>query len=142
MNAKIREQQHRQVVVAELADARGKQSKLTERIERIQKTKADALAAVEFPVPGLSFDESGVTLNGIPLEQASSAEQLRVSVALAMAANPELRVLRIVDGSLLDSDSMKIITELATEHDYQVWIEVVDESGKVGVVIEEGRVKA
>jgi hypothetical protein len=81
-----------------------------------------------------------VTLNGIPLGQASAAEQLRVSVALAMAANPKLRVLRILDGSLLDTESLAIIGELAKENDFQAWIEVVDESGKVGIVIEDGRV--
>ena len=72
----------------------------------------------------------------------AAAEQLRVSVALAMAANPTLRVLRILDGSLLDSDSLEIIATLAAENDYQVWIEIVDESGAVGFVIEDGAVRS
>lgn len=139
-NRRIRAQRERTAVAAQLADAKGKRAQHTIRLEEIEKQKAAALAAVEFPVPGLSFDDAGVTLNGIPLSQSSSAEQLRVSVALAMAANPKLRVLRIMDGSLLDSESMRIIAELAAEHDYQVWVEVVDESGKVGVTIEDGQV--
>lgn len=140
LNRRIREQQHRAAVAEELADRKEARAKLTIRLEAIEKQKAEALAAVEFPVPGLSFDDAGVTLNGIPLSQASAAEQLRVSVALAMAANPKLRVLRILDGSLLDSQSMEIISELAAENDYQVWVEVVDESGKVGITIEDGQV--
>lgn len=139
-NRRVRAQRERTAVAAQLADAKAKRAQHTVKLGEIEKTKADALAAVEFPVPGLSFDEAGVTLNGIPLSQASSAEQLRVSVALAMAANPKLRVLRIMDGSLLDSESMQIIADLAAENDYQVWVEVVDESGKVGVVIEDGQV--
>jgi hypothetical protein len=31
---------------------------------------------------------------------------------------------------------------MADKEDYQVWIEVVDSSGKVGFYIEEGEVKA
>ncbi len=141
LNRRIRQQKNREAVATELADRKAERARFTIKLEEIEKTKAAALAAVEFPVPGLSFDDAGVTLNGIPLSQASSAEQLRVSVALAMAANPKLRVLRIMDGSLLDSESMQIIGELAEENDYQVWVEVVDESGKVGVVIEDGSVK-
>jgi hypothetical protein len=140
INRRIRAAQERAAVAERLSEVKAKQAQHTIKLKQIEKEKADALAAVEFPVPGLSFDDSGVTLNGIPLSQASSAEQLRVSVALAMAANPKLRVLRIMDGSLLDSESMQIIADLAVEHDYQVWVEVVDESGKVGVVIEDGQV--
>lgn len=48
----------------------------------------------------------------------------------------------IKDGSLLDSKSMQIINEMAGTNDYQVWIERVDESGKVGFYIEDGNVTA
>lgn len=140
LNARIRAEKAREVVAAELAKRKRERAAFTIKLDEIEKRKADALAAVRFPVPGLSFDEDGVTLNGIPFSQASAAEQLRVSVALAMASNPKLRVLRIMEGSLLDSESMQIIADLAAEHDYQVWVEVVDESGKVGVVIEDGQV--
>ncbi|MFD4111725.1 AAA family ATPase [Streptomyces sp. NPDC058650] len=141
-NARIRQAQHRAAVAAELADRKAAAAQHTLALQAIEQRKADALAAVAFPVPGLSFDEAGVTYNSIPFSQASAAEQLRVSVALAMAANPTLRVLRILDGSLLDSDSLEIIATLAAENDYQVWIEVVDESGSVGFVIEDGAVKS
>lgn len=141
-NARIRQQQQRVAIAAELSERREQATQHTLALQEIEKRKADALAAVEFPVPGLSFDESGVTYNGIPFSQASAAEQLRVSVALAMAANPTLRVLRILDGSLLDSASLETIANLAAEHDYQVWIEVVDETGGVGFIIEDGEVRS
>ncbi len=81
-------------------------------------------------------------LNGVPLTQASDAEQLRASLAIAMALNPKLRVIRVRDGSLLDSNAMKIIAEMAETKDFQVWIERVDDSGKVGFVLEDGHVVA
>lgn len=141
-NARIRQEQHRKAVAAELSDRKAEVARFTLKLREIEKRKADALAAVEFPVPGLSFDETGVLFNGIPFSQASAAEQLRVSVALAMAANPTLRVLRILDGSLLDSDSLEIIRELAVENAYQVWVERVDETGEIGFVIEDGQVRS
>lgn len=113
---------------------------LTAKLEEIDRRKADGLAAAEFPVEGLGFDESGVTYNGIPFKQASAAEQLRVSLAMAIALNPKLRVIRIADGSLLDSDNLALVESIAREHDFQVWIEMVGDGNGRGIVIEDGQV--
>ncbi len=59
---------------------------------------------------------------------------------MAMALNPKIRVIRITDGSLLDSENLALIEEMAGEHDFQIWIEKVDESGSVGITIEDGQV--
>ena len=114
---------------------------LTTRIDGLRKVKIDMLQRAQYPVPGLSFGENDVEYNGIPFEQSSGAEKLRVSTGIAMALNPGLRVIRIDDGSLLDSDNMLLLEKLAAGKGYQVWIECVDESGQVGVVIEDGKVK-
>ena len=116
--------------------------KLTQDMDELDKARNDAIAAAAFPVPGLGFNASGVTFGGVPFAQCSSAEKLRVSVAVAMAASPKLRVIRITDGSLIDSKNMEILTAMAKENDYQLWIERVDESGKVGIYIEDGQIKA
>jgi len=108
----------------------------------LDKTKAAALAKAKFPVDGLGFDDSGVTYQNVPFDQASSAEQIRVSLGMAIALNPKLRVIRILDGSLLDDDNLKMISDAAAEHDFQVWIERVGDNGSVGIVIEDGQVSA
>ena len=113
---------------------------LTDRMEDRNRAKAAAIAAAKMPVEGLSFGDGMVLYNGLPFEQASSAEQLRVSVAIAMAGNPKLRVLRIQDGSLLDEKSLALIAAMAAENDMQVWIEQVDTSGMVGIFMQEGEV--
>ncbi len=115
---------------------------LTAEIEGLDRNKAEGLAAAVFPVDGLGFDESGVTYKGIPFSQASSAEQIQVSLAMAMSLNPTLRVIRIMDGSLLDADSLALISTAATDADYQVWIERVGDGGEGGVVIEDGEIEA
>jgi len=114
---------------------------LTQAMEERNESKAKAIAAANLPVPGLAFGSGEVTLAGVPFEQASDAEQLRTSVAIAAALNSKLKVVRIRDGSLLDEDSMKQLAEFCDEHDMQCWIEVVDSSGKVGFVIEDGMLK-
>ncbi|KKL50685.1 hypothetical protein LCGC14_2303040, partial [marine sediment metagenome] len=77
----------------------------------------------------------------VPFGQCGAAERLRVSVAMAMAANPDLRVIRVTDASLLDDNNRAIIDEMAKEHDFQIWLEIVGAEEGVGVVIEDGMVK-
>ena len=114
---------------------------ITAAIEARRKAKREAIAAAKMPVEGLGFGDSVVTMDGIPFDQASDAERLRVSVALAMAGNPKLRVIRIRDGSLLDSDSLGLIAKMAEEKDMQVWLESVDSKRPGAIVMEDGHVK-
>lgn len=117
---------------------------LTSKLESIARTKEKALKDAKMPVDGLDFDEEGITYQGMPFQsnQIGSAVRLRVSMAIAMALNPKLRVIRVTDGSLLDEENMKVIEELAIENDFQVWLEKVEESGKIGFYIEDGEIKA
>lgn len=142
INAQVREKQQRDRVAAQLADTKTEYDALTAKIAEFDAVKTAGLAAAEFPIPGLGFDDDGVTYAGVPFAQASAAERLRVSVAMAMALNPKVRVIRITDGSLLDSENLALIEDMAADGGFQVWIERVDETGTVGVVIEDGSVKA
>lgn len=112
----------------------------TDLIDEIDARKADALANAVFPVEGLSFGDEGVVFNGIPFSQASASEQIRVSLAMAMALNPRLRVIRILDGSLLDAENMAIITSMAEDQGFQIWIERVGDADGIGFIIEDGEV--
>lgn len=125
---------------AKAADLQKQSDDLTQTMEARTQAKQEAISRAQMPVPGLGFGDGMVLFNGVPFEQASSAEQLRVSVAIAIAGNPKLRVIRIQDGSLLDDTSMDLLAEMARENDMQVWVERVETSGKVGVVIEDGAV--
>ena len=142
VNAAVREKKQAHQVQQRIAALQADAKQLSDQLADIDKRKADGLAAATFPVDGLGFDADGVTYQGIPFKQASGAEQLRVSLAMAIALNPGLRVIRIADGSLLDSTNLKLIEEMAVANDYQVWIEMVNESGDFGIVIEDGEVAA
>lgn len=113
---------------------------LTAGINSLDVMRSQALAHAELPVDGLSFDVDGVKLDDVPFNQCALSEQLMVSTAVAMAANPTLRVILIRDGSLLDADGRAALERLARANDYQVWFECVD--GDVGFQIHEGRVVA
>jgi len=135
------EQRARKAALLKAAESEGAKAKeLTDLMEARAKAKSVAIAKAPMPVPGLSFGDGAVTFEGVPFGQASSAEQLKVSVAIAMAANPKLRVIRIKEGSLLDDSNITLIAEMAREHDYQVWMETVQSDGRPAVLIEDGEV--
>lgn len=122
----------------ELAAAAAIHDELDGKVRGFDQQRTDAIAKAKMPIDGLSIGDGEVLYSGIPFNQASNAEQIRVSIALAMASNPKLRVLRIKDGSLLDAKSLELIRTMATEADYQMWIERVDASDPISVVMEDG----
>lgn len=129
---KVEEQKHEALVQ--------ESERLTAQITKLDADRTAMITSAKMPVPGLGFSETEVTLNGIPLSQGSSAEQLRVGLAIAIAANPHMKVMLIRDGSLLDEDSLRLVEESAKAAGAQVWIERVSSEGCT-VVIEDGAVK-
>jgi recombinational DNA repair ATPase RecF len=115
-------------------------TKLDAAIEELRSKASSVIAEAKYPVAGLGFTDDGVTFNGLGFAQASNAEQIKVSIAMGMALNPKLRVMRIKDGSLLDDDSMAVVEALAVEHDFQVFVEIVDVTGKLGVYLVDGEI--
>ncbi|QGZ17143.1 MRE11 double-strand break endo/exonuclease [Arthrobacter phage DrYang] len=140
-NKAVRTEQERQRGIAALAQARAASDGLSRKLKAIQDTKTKGLAAAEWPIEGLGFDAEGLTFNGVPFSQASSAEQIRVSMAMAMAAAPKLKTLFIRDGSLLDRKNMALVAELAAARGYQVIMERVGDHDPGAVIIEDGTVK-
>ncbi len=141
INAQVQSNRDRGRLTNEVKEIETKARTLTDHIQAIDKAKSEALKNASFPVPDMSFDENGVLLNRLPFSQASQAEQLRVSVAMGFALNPKLKVLLVRDGSLLDESNLKLLAELAADHEGQVWLERVGEGDGCGVIIEDGRVR-
>lgn len=113
---------------------------LTETIEELDGEKEKKLAEADMPVEGLTFSEEGVLFNGVPFHNCSSAEQLKLSCAMSIKMNPELKVMLIRDGSLLDDNSLATLREMAGKSDHQVWLERVGKGEECTVIIEDGSV--
>lgn len=142
INAKLRANKARAEKEAELTDVETRSKNLTTKIEAIDTEKETKLSEAKFPVEGLSFDETGVTYKAIPFDQASSAEKLRVSIAMGIAMNPKLKVLLIRDGSLLDEKNLKLVAQMADESGHQIWLERVGKGKECSVIIKDGYLDA
>lgn len=142
-NAKVRDNQARQTISTDLAAKKRESEALTARLAAIDTEKAEQLTAAAFPVKGLGLDDQGVTWNGLPFSQASTAVRVRASVAIGLALNPKLKVLLVRNGNDLGNKNLGVLAEMAAEAGAQLWIErIAGGNGQTTVVIEDGRVAA
>jgi predicted ATP-dependent endonuclease of OLD family len=111
---------------------------LTAIIESCNTEKVELFEKANLPVKGLSFNDECVTYNGLPLteEQHPTSRLIAIGLEIGMALNPNLRLLVIKDGSLLDEKSMKYILKTCEERGYQLLVEKVGESDGKDVVVE------
>ncbi len=123
-----------EMVAAEWKELDTKHTRITADIKR--RTEA-----VEYPIPDLDLRKEGVYYQGVPFEQGSRAERIKVSIAMGCALNKNLKVLLIRDGSVLDDESMKVIAQIAEDEDFQFWIEMARGFSSDAIVIEDGEVQ-
>lgn len=140
-NRRVERAKEKAALVARVEKLKADAEALTKAMEERETARTKAFQTAKMPVPGLAFGDGEVLFNDLPLEQASTAEQLRISVAIGMATNPELKVMLVRDASLLDEDSYALLANMAVEGKAQFWVESVDTSDKVGIVMEDGAVK-
>lgn len=140
-NAEAEKQERRDAALLTAERHENASKALTEAMEARDAHKAAAIANAKFPVAGLSLGSEEVLVDGLPFNQAATSQKIKTSVALAMAMNPHIRVIRIEDGSLLDSDALKIIADMARDQDFQIWIETVSDGTGSGIIIDDGHIK-
>ncbi len=141
-NRKIRENKAQAVADGEVAMLAKQVAAQDKAVKAAEEAKHKALAAVKFPVAGLGLSDDGVTFGGLPFSQASTSEQLRVSVAIGLALNPTLRVLLVRNMNLLDDENLALLTKQAEDADCQLWGEYVTSNPEgVSVFIEDGHVR-
>lgn len=133
-----RERQGELVALAEKAKAESEA--LTKKIDEATAAKQAAIASAKLPVEGIGFGDGVILLNGIPFEQCSTGQKWETACAVAMSGNPEIRVLLVHEGSLLDKKKRAVLEKMAGERGFQIWIESVADSDVDGaIMMREGK---
>jgi DNA repair exonuclease SbcCD ATPase subunit len=142
INERIAAARRYENVAERLDESADKIQAKTAHLDRIKSYKEELVRTAVMPVQGLGFDKGDVTFDGVPFEQASQAQKVRVSAGIAMALNPALKVMLVRDGAFLSEKSLALLAEIAAEKEYLVLVETVDTSGTVGIVIDDGAIAA
>ena len=116
---------------ASLGDSVKKATDITSRLSAIKEEKKTIFGSNPLPVKGLTFDDEQIMLKGLPLNdnQINTATLIGIGCRIGMAMNPNLRLMIIKDGSLMDKKTLKFILKICDDKGYQVLIEMVDQEG-------------
>ena len=117
--------------------------RLTEAYEAAKKAKLDALVDANYPIDGLFLDADSeqVMYKGVPWGDLSTGERLKTATAMAMAMNPDLKVIFLRDASLLDDDSITAIKQMACDGGYQIWMEIVNSDDPTALQFIDGAIE-
>lgn len=141
VNQKVDANRRRMEAAQELEAKATELDAVQAELTAIDDDKRAQIAAAQFPVAGLSFDENGgLRLDDFPFSQACRSDQLRTAIAIAKGLNPLLRVIVIEDGDKFDAEHMDVLRQLADEFNVQIWMERVGDGEEVSVVIHDGEV--
>lgn len=126
-------------LVARSKSIKGDLDAVKVKLEAIESERRNRIMDAKFPVPGLTFSVDGVLFNGLPFDSGNQCQSdiLRVGVAIAVAQNPTARIVRIKDGSLLDSSAKSSLLAMLAENGFQAFIETVADCDLTAHVIEE-----
>jgi hypothetical protein len=140
-NRAVRQARKHGELTARVKKLRAEYATLDRRIEEIDLAKSNAIKDANLPLDGLELTDEGVLMNGVFFSQLSTAEQIRVSALVAMSQNPNLKIIVIREGALMNSANLDMLAKLASERDYQLWIEKFQETASSeGLHIVDGAV--
>lgn len=123
----------------ELDEAEMERYRLTAEMEALAEKEAELIREAGIPVEGIGFaDDGDPLLHGRPLEVASGAEKIQMAVAVAMAANPDLRICLLDEANDIDLEGLEELDRLAKEHDFQIFAARLGLEGPGEIVIEDG----
>ena len=115
---------------------------LTANIETRTAAMKDAIEDANLPVPGITLTDGEIRIGGVLFDGMSDGQKLKASTLIMMASNPAVRAFFIEHGESLAPENLKILADAAGSQDYQVLMEQMDTSGKVGIFLQDGEVAA
>lgn len=108
------------------------------RLEKLASERENLISDSKLPIPGLSFTNEGLELNGVPFiaGKVSDSQIMEVAAKLIIASNPTVKVFRIARGESLGQKRLQAIINIAKENGFQGFIEEV-KRGQDELIIEE-----
>ena len=111
---------------------------MEKRLDKLASERVNLISDSKLPIPGLSFTNEGLELNGVPFiaGKVSDSQIMEVAAKLIIASNPTVKVFRIARGESLGQNRLQAIINIAKENGFQGFIEEV-KRGQDELMIEE-----
>ena len=141
-NRKVAENAERTRRMEEADALNDQKDALTKEIEAIRAERIALLQGADFPLEGLSVNDSGeLVYNGQPWDCMSGSQQLIVSCAIASRINPSCRFVLMDKLEQLDLTTLAEFDKWLKTQDLQCIATRVSTGGECSLIIEDGEVK-
>lgn len=111
----------------------------------LREKKHGMVAGAKMPIKDLEITDTGLAFRGVSDENWSDSEALKIALNVAVAYSGDLKAVYIKRGEALDSASLEKIRVFAEKKDFQIIVEIVDDSyakqGDGVIYIEDGAVQ-
>lgn len=122
-------------------EAAKKAEDLDKKLTELRERRATMIAEAKMPVEGLSIEADTVLLDGIPLSDLNTAKRIEVATRIAIAQNPQLGVIFVREGALINDANLAVIAQVAEANGMQLWVEKFQpDAGLTGLHIVEGEI--
>lgn len=113
----------------DLAASQKDSKDLTKQIESLKTYKLKLIEQAQLPLPDLGFENGQLTYNNLPLDVASTREQIEISCALCLAQHPKIGIITVDRGwADLDESGKQALRQFARNTGAQIWVTVVTEA--------------
>ena len=127
----------------EATEAEEEAGRLSALVERFgNDLPAQAVREAKLPIPGLALSGEKITVDGKPLDNLSTSEQMSVTLAIARALSKELKVICIDGGERLGEKGLAEFIRQTEGDDFYYFITRVGEPRPGEIEIREGKVAA
>ena len=97
-------------------------------LEKTKKLSTELIKKSQMPIENLGIDENmRITINGLPLSNLSTAEQIKVAMNIARATAGGLKLICVDKFEALSTNAQKEFLEEAEKDDFQYFISKVDD---------------
>lgn len=109
-------------------NAQQESTRLSGKLIELVTDKSKLIRESNLPVDGLTFDENGLYINKLPLneDQVATSVIMDLGVRIAVALNPKLKIIRIPRGESMGKKRLDDVVAFAKKNGYQLFIERVE----------------
>lgn len=107
---------------------------LTEKIEKARYLPGKILETAEIPIPGISVENGIALINGLPVSNLSTGEQLKLCVNIASNKTDGLKTILIDGTECLSSENKKELFEACKEKGLQIIATTTTDSNELEII--------
>jgi hypothetical protein len=141
-NQKVRTNATKRAAEKEASQLQLDYDALTEQLEDVRSQRVKLLEGANLPLPGLSVESGELTYLGKAWDCMSSAEQLRVSVAIVRRLRPDCHFVLLDKTEQMDAATLTEFGAWLEQENLQVIATRVSTGDECSVIIEDGMVRS